>query len=553
MTRNGKVLVGMMLLLLLGAGARAEDKDDVLLRAMQEELQRSQTQLQLKEMRRPYYIEYSVQDVDEYSASATFGALRYQQRNRVRMGRVVVRVGNYSKDSYFAAGQGVADLVPLDDDILALRHRLWLATDKAYKMALEAYTTKEALLQQVVVEDELPDFSREPALKDLGNVATLDFDPAPWLRMIRNVSRLFLDSPDVQSSEALLRFRAVNRYFMNSEGSVSRQGATDYVLYFSGETQAPDGMSLERSKDYTVADLREMPSLAQAQRDARTLMGTLAALRQAPVVEEDYRGPVLFVGDGSSMVFTRLLAANVLGNRPRPGDPSRTSGEYSTYYRSRVLPDFFTVVDDPLEREFQGHTLLGYYPVDDEGVRAQRVQLVDDGLLVNYLLGRTPIRDFAHSNGHARAPAGIPPQPAVGTLFIRARQAKSNDELQKMMGDLCRERDLPYGYVVETATPDLTPRLIYRLWIEDGRRELVRGALFGHLDVRALRSDVIAAGSDLYLDNRADPVPQSVISPPILFEELEVRRANRTRESLPAYPAPSAEAAASAGAWSSGR
>lgn len=203
------------------------------------------------------------------------------------------------------------------------------------------------------------------------------------------------------------------------------------------------------------------------------------------------------------------------------------------------MPDFLSVVSDPTVSTYGGEPLLGHYEIDDEGVPAQRVTVIDKGNLVNYLIGREPIRDFPASNGHGRAqvPTGKP-VPFSINLIVTASQPASKEDLKKKLIEQCQQRDLPYCYYVETFGPKLTPRLLYKIWSKDGHEELVRGAVFGELDIRALRSSVVATGGDAYVDNRPTNIPHSIVAPSILFDELEVKRANQNKEKLPEYPAP---------------
>jgi hypothetical protein len=197
------------------------------------------------------------------------------------------------------------------------------------------------------------------------------------------------------------------------------------------------------------------------------------------------------------------------------------------------------VVDDPTLSSDAGQTLLGHYAIDDEGVPAQRVFLIEKGMLVNYVIGREPIRDFPASNGHGRARIpSSPPGPSLGNFIVTSAQPLSREELKKKLVEMCQQRDLPYCYYVETFGPRLTPRLLYKVWTKDGREELVRGAAFGDLDIRALRSDLIAAGGDTYVENEMLNIPHSIVAPSVLFDELEVKRANQNKEKLPEYPAP---------------
>jgi len=254
-------------------------------------------------------------------------------------------------------------------------------------------------------------------------------------------------------------------------------------------------------------------------------------------VDEDYRGPVLFSADAASDVFNGMVGGNVLGKRPRPGESARTTGDYASNYKSRVLPVFLSVVDDPTLKTFAGKTLLGAYDADDEGVRAVKVTVVEDGLLVNYLLGREPIRDFPESNGHGRAAPGSFPSASLGVLLLKSAEAQSPDELKKKILQMVADQGKPYAYRVDTLGPGNSPRLLYRVYA-DGHEELVRGAVFSELDVRALRSNLIAVGNDPLVSNRSGGVPTTIICPSLLFDELEVKRADTSKDKLPDYAAP---------------
>ncbi len=558
MTSRRLLLAVFLLALSLGAAGQTAPAakpdaprpgaDDPVMRALLSELQRSKEKLQLKELQRPYYIEYSISDLEAYSVDATFGALRLEQGQRIRLLRAVVRIGDYKQDSFFGQGEGHVEVVPQENDELALRHMLWLATDTAYKSALEALTLKRSLLKDLVVEQPVDDFSREPALQSIQPLVKNQADTARWREVARSTSALFRRDPQVDSSEAGFRVQVNNRYFVNTEGSITRRGVATYFFFFGGSTQAPDGMRLPRSHGYVVARPEELPSPETIRADAEKLLDTLAALRLAPVVDDSYVGPVLFSADAANTVFHNLVVPAITGDKPQPGDPARTSGEYASRFKSRVLPPFLSLVDDPTLTRFQDQTLVGSYTVDDEGVKAQPVTVVENGTLVNYLVGRRPIRDFPRSNGHGLAAPGGTARPNVGNLFVRASESYPVEQLMQRMLDMCRDQGRPYGYLVETTGPDLAPRLMYRVYVKDGRRELVRGAVFGQLDTRALRNDLLAVGNDADVESRPDPVPHSLVAPSLLFEELEIKRADRVREKLPQYPPPALAAEAPAAA-----
>jgi TldD protein len=525
----------------LSISARAANSasGDVVLRALREEMERSKANLKLENVPAPYDIEYRVTEIDQFEASAVFGALRNQQHNHGRLFRAVVRVGDYKQDSFFGTGEGSIDLVPSDDDVFAIRHRIWLATDRAYKAASEALSAKQAALKQLKVDEPVDDFAKASpveAVEPLARFSSTDF--SSWLHLLEEASAQYRTDKELETFESSLRFTVENRYFLNSEGTVARSGHAHYVVSIAGSTQASDGMLLQRSHADQGNDLKDLPTREKFLKTTARILETLKLLRDASVVDEEYRGPVLFSNDAAATVITELVEPNVLGKKPQLGENARTAGKWSSSYKSRVLPDFINVFDDPTISTISGQPLFGNYTLDDEGVKAQRVSLIEKGQLVSYLIGRQPIRDFPASNGHGRAAATAAPTPRPGNLVLQSTDPQPDAGLKAKLIDLCRKRDLPYGLYVETMGPSLEPRLLYRIWTNDAHEELVRGGVFGDLDIRSLRGDLIAAGTAPAVEDRSEPVWFSVVSPALLFDELQVKRTQAAKQKLPEYPAP---------------
>jgi TldD protein len=382
------------------------------------------------------------------------------------------------------------------------------------------------------------DFARAPVVSDVGETVSLKVDQGGWDKTLQEVTNLYRDYPQIQSVDASAHFTAVNEYFVNSEGTIVRQGRTTATVTLSGSTQADDGMRLGRSPFWTEESPEQLPTREELLKESKKMLDTLQALEKAPTVEESYRGPVLFSPDAASDIMAGLIGGNVLGRKPQLGRPNRTVGSFATSYKTRVLPKFVTVVDDPTMNKFEGKNLLGSYTVDSEGVKAQAVTVVDNGTLVNYLVGRQPLRDFTVSNGHGRATPGGGPLPSLGVLVFKSSEAESAKALNDKLKEMAANEGLAYGYRVETLGPGNSPRLLYRVYVKDGHEELVRGAVFNELDVRALRNDLAAMGDDPLVSNRMGGLPQTIICPSLLFDELEVKRADTTKEKLPEYPAP---------------
>ena len=483
--RFGAALIAIVSMVLfcalsLPARAAAAASDHVLLRALKEEMERSKDKLKMDNVAAPYYIEYRVTELDAFDASAVFGALRSQQRGSGRFLRVVVRIGDYRQDSYYGTGEGTVDMVPLDDDVFAIRHRVWLATDRAYKAAGEALSAKQAALKQMRVDEPVDDFARATpveSIEPLAHLATADF--TPWLHLIEESSALYRSDPKLEHFESTLRFQAVNRYFVNSEGTVARSGSAQYAITIAGSTQAADGMLLQRSHQDEAKDLSGLPSREKFLKTTARILETLKQLREAPVVEEEYRGPILFSNDAASSVVADMIDPSLLGRKPKLGENARTTGPWSSSYKLRVLPDFINVVDDPTISSFVNLALFGNYTLDDEGVKAERVSLVENGQLVSYLIGREPIRDFPVSNGHGRAAATGGPEPFPGNLILETNDPRPDVELKKKLIELAKQRNLPYGIYVELSAPAGAAPDLSRLYKRRARRVGARRRVWG--------------------------------------------------------------------------
>ncbi len=277
-----------------------------------------------------------------------------------------MRLGDYKLDSFFNAGQGVSDILPLDNDELAIRHQVWLATDQAYKRAGEAFSNKKSQLKQLNVEQPVDDFAKAAAATSIGPTAKLDVDEAKWTKMLEAATGVYKNDTQIQSLSASLNFTVLSQYFVNTEGTVTRHGSSHYQILLNASEQAPDGMRLDRAPVFTSNRIEELPTADEFQKDALKLVEDMKSLRDAPVVDEEYRGPVLFSNDAATDMFFELVVPNVLGRRPAPGRPARTVGEFASSWKARVLPDFISVVDDPTVDAFAGHGLGGSYKVDDE-------------------------------------------------------------------------------------------------------------------------------------------------------------------------------------------
>jgi len=530
--------------LVVDSVAKLAAESDPLLVAMKDELVREQKLLVLPGMQRPYFMSYRLEDFQSYQAVANFGALTSESTSHQRVVRVEVKIGDYVTDSSSARGEGSLQLAPEDSDPAALKYALWTATDEAYKAALRAYSAKQATLKSFQSAPTANDFTPAKAVVKIEPLVVLALDKEDWKKRIVEASGLFSTAPevksfaqDVQFSSANVNAFALNRYTVDTDGTELRHGYSGYSDTIAVSGQADDGMQLSRNNGSSATTAAGLESATALHKRTIDDLKSLDELRHAPVVgAEDYHGPVLFYGDASADVINNLFVPNVEADRPDMGTTARTRGAYQSSLHTPVLPQFLTVVDDPTMKTFEGKDLMGSYGVYDEGVTVAPVTVVDHGKLLNFLIGREPVKDFPESNGHGRAAPGQAAHSKAGVIVVKSSQELTAVQMRAKLLALAKQqgRDV---YEVETLGGELVPRLLYRV-SPDGTRTLVRGAAFDELDQRSLRSGMLAAGGKDYVAQTISPVPETTIAPELLFADIAVKRATEQQDKLPYYAPP---------------
>jgi len=547
----------------------SEPELDSIFKALNDELQRSMS-LRLEDLDAPYFIQCAVDDTTIEQVVAIYGALTRAQPSRSRILYTQVRVGSFDLDnSNFIRGarRSSSDL-PLDDDYMALRQVIWRATDSHYKGAVETLTQKRAYLKDRTIEDRPNDFTRANAVTAIQERVHFSFDGQAWEDYARRISAKFAEHRHIQNSETRLTAGVENRYLLNSEGSRLRYGISEALLRITAVVQADDGERLSDQLVYFGVTPAQLPPIDKVFADIQSLADRLARMLHAPVLK-DYTGPVLIDGAASPQLFRQLLARGIAGQADAVGSPRRNVGgidSLESRLGKRILPTTFVVYDDPRPREFQGTSLAGHYLIDDEGVPAQRVDIVTNGKLQGMLMSRAPTKYFSQSNGHGRRSSSEMPRSMVGCLYVESADAKSPEALKKALIKAADDEGLEFGLRIsglrspdsrDTAGPRSgrgggggggrgavgDPISVYKVYVADGREELVRGCEFRSLDERNMRR-ILAAGNVSFVDNNAlSSVPSSsVIAPAVLFEEMELARIDRESEKKPIIEAPHARA-----------
>ena len=556
--------------------------DAAVSRAMGDELARSMKDLKLGDSPAPYYLAYALSDVSQATVSATFGAVTGLGAYRGRTIRTDVRVGDHdfdngnTTDSLFGAS---VEALPVDDDYEALRRELWLRTDEGYKSAVETLAKKRSAASgQMDGGDDVAvaDFSRDTPAKVVVPFPGHEPEAGELRDVVARLSAVFRDLPDVSGCRVTGTYATVRRRFVSSEGASSDEKKGTARVDAVAETQAPDGMRLVSYATFTALTPSGLPPLADMQRAVRRMAAELVAMRRAPVAASG-AAVILFEGAAAGQVAKVLLGDNLSGT-PAPrtaagGEERGQTSELADRRGQKVASSLLMAVDDPTRDTGPGKSpLFGSYRVDDEGIAAQRVTLIEGGQLKGLLMTRTPRKEMARSNGHARATRFGVPRALVGNLIISGkagapRAALDRAALLAHMAKVAKSESLT-AYIVKVlddpsipgvanpddgggmvsiagggrSAPPVKPLVVYRL-SADGKEELVRGLTIENLVPRSLR-DIEALGKDIAVYNFQEGglgfsgIPSSIVTPSLLFSDVDVRRSVGKNRRPPLYPRP---------------
>ena len=550
------VTAGLTLVLSPSPVPRAQDSP--LLSAMQDEMKRSMTELRMQGEPAPYHIEYEIDDLASMRAVARLGGIVDDLADHSRTLQVGVRVGEYAFDSSrFVTqdrGAGVVpsltDLsVPIDDNYDAIRRQIWLTTDAAYKRAVSVFAKKKAAFQNRAATDALADFSREKPVETLQPVQRPTPTGSLWVERVKQLSAAFASTPGLDTSEVLLSETHGNMFYLNSEGFKSVTPVGSAYLRVYAEAQADDGSTVRDLFTVTEGRLEDLPPIADLMSRAAALANRTKARRTAPIGEE-FTGPILVEGQASAELLRQTLVPLTLARRaPDAENPRFAQGQgqaspFLTRIGLRVLSDSFAASDTPSLKEFQGRPVAGAYVVDDEGVLAKDVTLVEKGRLVTLLTSRTPQKNLLQSNGHGRGG-----NVQAGVFQLRSTQAIPASQLKEKYLELLKVQEKPFGYIVRSiAGPGEVagggggggPMILDIVKVTpDGKEEPVRGLRFGDVPSTAFR-DILEASEERTLLNYRINVATSasVIAPSLIFEELEVQKTREIVQKPPLVPSP---------------
>jgi len=565
MKRSLAVLAPLACAVFLGHSALAQrPAASPVSQALEQEMKRSFELLKQKSSPAPYFISYSVAENQSVDIEASLGALRSTQKNQSRLLDIDLRIGDYDLDNtHQIRGQRGSNtgpafsypvLMPVDNDVDALRSVIWLETDRKYKAAVERFIQVKANRTiKVEEEDTSADMSRQTVETAKLPIAAVDVNVPTWERKLKTFSALFNKYPEIYEGTVSLSSNANNDYLVNSEGTSIQHGLTSWRLSVYARTKADDGMELYRFEAFDSHTMDRLPSDEKIRQTIETMVVDLKALRAAPVIDP-YTGPAILSGRASGVFFHEIFGHRIEGHRQKSESEGQT---FTKKVNQSILPDFISVVDDPTTERMNGIDLNGYYKFDDDGVAAQKVNVVDKGILKNFLMSRSPVSGFEASNGHGRKAPGYRTVGRQGNLIVQASNTVSEANLRTMLIDEAKKqgktfallfKDISGGFTLTgRSSPQsfqVTPIMVYRIYVDGRSDELVRGVDLIGTPLTSF-SKIVAAGDTPEVFNgfcgaESGYVPVSAVSPAILTTQIEVQKKAKSSERPPILPPPAA-------------
>ncbi len=499
------------------AQARSPFGDSATLRrALRDELQRGLSEISLPDLPKPYFISAALTDHDLRQVMASLGSIQTSIQRRWRHLQVGVRVGDYDFDNSNFMGGGPptwSSQIPFEDDYGVLRRACWLLIDAGYKAATSSYEAKRARRADETQDDDRPpSFSRVKAEQSVQDDALSLSPQDAYVTLARRLSAALRDVPELQDSGVMIVAATSRRTFVSTEGSDVVEPRAVFSIVAWAVTQAADGMMLVDYETFHARRYEDLPSTEEMVASVKAIGPRLQQARRAPVAD-NYSGPVLFEGTAAAQMIEHLFAGHLSGTPPPETPMGATPEENPLAGRVGwgVLPRGFSVVDDPGLDRYQRTALIGGYRFDDEGVLAERVEVVKDGKLRQLLMSRTPSKEFKTPNGHGRAGFMGSVTGQISNLVVRARGVSRKALRARLLREV-RQEGLPYGLIVRRLDDPIatamawaqarafrpgmgeslpSPVLVHKV-LPDGTEELLRGASLHSIQTDDLR-DILAA------------------------------------------------------------
>jgi len=531
--------------------------DLTVLTAMEQELKRSMKELKLEDYDKPYFMSYLIKENTVNQIMAKFGSLILSENSKTRELFVDVRVGDYQFDNSVNGKSGSSSsykrntLLPIENDIDAIRAIIWQITDDTYKKSLTQYFNKKAKKVQEVDKNNLPNFSKEKPSIYIGKELELVFDKKEWEEKIKEISSIVKQYRELDDSSITFTAQKETVFFINSEKS---KYITDDILYSINidlSAISEDGNVINNFGSLHYKNLADIPDLDTIKKEVKKIIDEVYEIKNAKSINP-INVPAILEPEAAGILFHEAVGHRLEGERQIDETQGQT---FSERVGTQIIPTFLSIEDNPSLYDFNSDSLLGYFVYDDQGIRGKKVPLVQKGILKNFLLSRTPVKGFANSNGHGRASNGRAPMARMSNLIIRSENEVSKQELKKLLIQEIKKQNKDFGLIIKkmtggetnTSSYDFqafkaTPLLLHKVDPDTGEETPVRGVEIVGTPLISINK-IIATGNNYKAFNgfcgaESGYVPVSTIAPSILISEIELQKTTSEKEKKPILPPP---------------
>ncbi len=485
----------IIVFVLLAMPSVAQTSEDVLLKAMKDELDRNMKELKSPDLDKPFFMMYGITDQKNNRISASMGAIvetnqssfRYQSTTRILVGDY--EFNDESLDDDIFSDPSALDLdIPLDDDYWGIRRAFWASTDNVYRSAARHFNQhKMTLKESKKTLEELPHRSfvkgKPTTIVSTGN--TPPFDHAKWEENLRKLSAIFLSYPEVEHSMITVNSSQGHEYLINSEGVVTKVPFNRVTLIGMGQSKNEEGEMFFKIMKHDASSMDELPTVPQLQQEIKTLIENLKISMTTPKFEEEYYGPVLLVGNSVASVFNRILFTgreNLMATDELPTTTGYVNNSNIDFMINKIGKNFLnesiSIIANPTLKVFNGVDLIGSYDIDAEGFVPSEVVLVENGILKNLLDNRTRTNNINLPSGYANGP---------GVLKINYNSASTFQNLKSMLIEEAKKEGLEYAIMVRDNN-EFGFTDVIRVYVADGKEEVVRNAVPNTNSFKVLRN-----------------------------------------------------------------
>ena len=552
------VLLGLISSALISSVNAQKNNDDTLLSIMREEVCSNLNKLKAREVP-AYFASLKAEDLHKVTFTSDFG-LSSTDDVHTRVLAPYVRVGSPQWDNY--VGRGRTTFAEIFDDpgiytiALPLKGGDPSIVRNAVRTGLEHSYAEGVLTYRSMLDrgettgqeyDSLLSFSAVPSVfyyeADMPEEEK-NIDKSQLCRYIDDASRIFREYEDLRLGRVSLISSVKRTHFVNTEGTVIAQNRRTFTLVVEAGAKAADGTMCRLEDDVFTFSQSGLPSPSELEKKVRSLAERVVAVSKAPQVDE-YSGPVIISEDVAAALLNRILGRRL--------ESKRRDSELDDFYKfkgQRILPPAFQVYADPTLKNYKGHELIGHYMYDDEGVMGQRVECIKNGVLQQYVTGRTATDGFFKSNGHGRSCAGLEPVAQMSNLIVESSEPYSDEELRAMLVAELKKQGLEYGFYIrsancgyavresarENAKIDMTPVEVYRVFADGREDQLMRGAHMKGNPVELL-SHIEVAGREahVYTGRCGSPkgfIEMSAVSPALYLSKIEMKNDRKQADNI---------------------